>query len=564
MLNAWKSSDRPVAPKLGTVALPETFSPARGAHHRSASEHRPSKISSWRNRFRSSNSESQPRAATPEVPLAEALRRARGLSDATTATSDDDDDDDDRVVYRASRHQRGVPVETKLDPSKVSSREEWEREKWKKDQRAQEKSWRFQQELAKMGHNGTLQKSKAAKEVEQEWEEEIDHIEALKREAQRHPTARITLVKSKAAIEEEQEREEEQRKLDEMKKAEQRKFAASRATPLKSCLKPSPPSQPNLGFSTPSPQIQGYNNSPSYVHPQVEMRRRESVNYYSDTEGYRPAYRSRRSNTYHAAPPQAPPAQPPHPQRADSYPADAPYHGQPYAHPGQRSRNQSFSGPPQPAQVTPPGHMSNYKKAYVKPSTRPVVPWVPNHEETVLSWPLTDPNDQRHVAPGMGAIFFDAAFDPRVQEFEIQVMRFGERCRSPLTRAEEKMYVCPSAHMPQMVLYNEKLAQWPVVVNATKGNCRVIDVFRAIYDTYSVPLTRDELLQIGQSTVERCQRAFRQRCNDTPGLPPVTEAKGLCRIDLLRGERIFKGLTPLTGSQYPVNSWQLHFEKITR
>lgn len=415
-----------------------------------------------------------------------------------------------------------------------------------------------------MGHNGTLQKSKAAKEVEQEWEEEIDHIEALKREAQRHPTARITLVKSKAAIEEEQEREEEQRKLDEMKKAEQRKFAASRATPLKSCLKPSPPSQPNLGFSTPSPQIQGYNNSPSYVHPQVEMRRRESVNYYSDTEGYRPAYRSRRSNTYHAAPPQAPPAQPPHPQRADSYPADAPYHGQPYAHPGQRSRNQSFSGPPQPAQVTPPGHMSNYKKAYVKPSTRPVVPWVPNHEETVLSWPLTDPNDQRHVAPGMGAIFFDAAFDPRVQEFEIQVMRFGERCRSPLTRAEEKMYVCPSAHMPQMVLYNEKLAQWPVVVNATKGNCRVIDVFRAIYDTYSVPLTRDELLQIGQSTVERCQRAFRQRCNDTPGLPPVTEAKGLCRIDLLRGERIFKGLTPLTGSQYPVNSWQLHFEKITR
>mgnify|MGYP001159211209 CR=1 FL=1 len=211
-------------------------------------------------------------------------------------------------------------------------------------------------------------------------------------------------------------------------------------------------------------------------------------------------------------------------------------------------------------------------KAYIKegekrtegPPPRPFSSQLPvrlKDEAIALSWPLVDFEVRRHTRTP--ALFFDAAFDPRVRGYEIQVIRYGEGGRSPMAREEERMPVSPHAFMTEMTLICDKLSRWPVVVHSPTG-IRVIDVFRAIFDTYSIVLTKAELMHFGRERIDRCQRAFEQRCNDGPQLPPVTMAKGICRIDLLRGEKIFKGLTPLSGPQYPPNCWQLHFESITR
>ena len=78
-----------------------------------------------------------------------------------------------------------------------------------------------------------------------------------------------------------------------------------------------------------------------------------------------------------------------------------------------------------------------------------------------------------------------------------------------------------------------------------------------------IPLTPEELMQIGPDYIERCKPTFEQRCKDGPGLTGVVQSKGICRIDLLRSKKFFKGLTPYTGpGKRGPNYWQLHFERI--
>ncbi|RXW25383.1 hypothetical protein EST38_g467 [Candolleomyces aberdarensis] len=399
-------------------------------------------------------------------------------------------------------------------------------------------------------------------------DEEMERHEALTREIEeterlqrKHPNARVYLSQSKAAKEEEIERQEEEerqrreewqrqeemRQLDEQKKRAQMLHAARQSeirqtapTPLKSCLKNGSPAGSTGSYgSTPSPQSQY--EFPSNAHIRPDLRRRDSTSYYSDTEQYRSSHRStRRSQNYHAQHHHAG-AYPPEPQYVPSH-----------VHPGHRSRNSSFSGPGYPN--TTPGQTPKYMKAYIKE--------VPLKDEAIaLSWPLKDFETRRHAR--YPALFFDTGFDPRTPGFEIQVIRYGETSRSVIAREEETMLVSPHAFMTEMTLINERLAQWPVVVHNSRG-IRCVDVFRAIYKAYSIVLTKSELMNWGQDYIDRCQRAFEQRCNDGPQLPPVTKARGLCRIDLLKGERIFKGITPLTGPNYPVNCWQLHFEQIHR
>ncbi|KAF8895558.1 hypothetical protein BD779DRAFT_1609069 [Infundibulicybe gibba] len=107
-----------------------------------------------------------------------------------------------------------------------------------------------------------------------------------------------------------------------------------------------------------------------------------------------------------------------------------------------------------------------------------------------------------------------------------------------------------------MTIVCDRLPQWPVVVQRSKG-IRCIDVFRAIYDTFHPVLTRSELERIGDAYIERCQPAFQQRCADSPGLPLYNQQRGMRRVDLLRGRRIFKGLTRST---QPGADWILHFD----
>lgn len=107
-----------------------------------------------------------------------------------------------------------------------------------------------------------------------------------------------------------------------------------------------------------------------------------------------------------------------------------------------------------------------------------------------------------------------------------------------------------------MVIINKYLEAWPVIVRREKG-LRCIDIFCAIYDTYHEVLTPSELAHIGEAYLERCRPAFMVRCRDSPGLAEYNARRGLRRVDLLRGKRIFGRLTQTTGMG---SKWILEFD----
>jgi hypothetical protein len=145
-------------------------------------------------------------------------------------------------------------------------------------------------------------------------------------------------------------------------------------------------------------------------------------------------------------------------------------------------------------------------------------------------------------------IYFDAGFNPRnVPRFAVKAKR--GMVYEPLTREEETMGVSTNARMLHMTIVNRKLEKWPIHIVTQRG-IRVIDVFRAIYDTYSQPLTHGELKDFGAEYIDRCKRAFLQRCHDSPEFDHIEERRGMLRIDLMRGRRIFKGLIPVSGQPW--------------
>lgn len=175
-------------------------------------------------------------------------------------------------------------------------------------------------------------------------------------------------------------------------------------------------------------------------------------------------------------------------------------------------------------------------------------------EVVSLSWPLVDFSSRKHGR--MPPLYFDIGFDPRIDVWNVRANRGGYS--TPLSREEQQIAVSPHCELTEMTIVcsSEYLAQWPVTVRRKEG-LRCIDVFRAIHDTYAVRLTRAELAYIGESYIKRCERAFKQRCADSPGLGAVNELAGLRRVDLLRGRRIFKGITRTPG---PDATWVLHFD----
>lgn len=122
------------------------------------------------------------------------------------------------------------------------------------------------------------------------------------------------------------------------------------------------------------------------------------------------------------------------------------------------------------------------------------------------------------------------------------------------------MQLSETAFVNWIVITCDKLPLWAIKLKQTT-NLRVIDIFRAIYDTYAQPLTQEELIYFGREAVERCGAAFKQRCDDGPELACLAEKKGMLRIDLLRGRRIFKGLYPDRGN---AGSYKLFFDDAPR
>lgn len=158
----------------------------------------------------------------------------------------------------------------------------------------------------------------------------------------------------------------------------------------------------------------------------------------------------------------------------------------------------------------------------------------------------------------MPAVYFDVAFDPLKDHWAVRANRGGHW--SPLTPDEGDTPASPHCVLTEMVITNHLLAQWPITVRRSRG-IRCIDIFRAIFATYDIPLTKTELRHIGPSYIDRCGPAFLQRCDDAAGLTLYNEKCGMRRVDLLRGRRIFKGLKSLTPS--PENGgaqWELEFD----
>jgi hypothetical protein len=179
-------------------------------------------------------------------------------------------------------------------------------------------------------------------------------------------------------------------------------------------------------------------------------------------------------------------------------------------------------------------------------------------EAIALSWPLTD--FASRAGKGMPNLYFDVGFDPRKDEWAVRIERGGYW--GPMKKEEGDIPVSPHTTVTEMRIdctpprgFPERFTLWPIYVRRSRG-LRCIDIFRAIYDTYSVLLTEAEKAQIGPEYLLRCKRAFIQRCKDSPGLSLYNEECGMRRADVLRGRRIFKAVV-----QDSTNTrWKLNFD----
>lgn len=142
----------------------------------------------------------------------------------------------------------------------------------------------------------------------------------------------------------------------------------------------------------------------------------------------------------------------------------------------------------------------------------------------------------------------------------MRALKPGDYVSSPLSRQDSVLQLSETAFVNWIVITCDKLSFWPIQLKQTT-NLRVIDIFRAIYDTYAQPLTPEEILYFGRETIGRCEPYFKQRCEDGPELACVAERRGILRIDLLRGRRIFKGLYPDRGN---MGHYKLFFDDAPR
>lgn len=135
-------------------------------------------------------------------------------------------------------------------------------------------------------------------------------------------------------------------------------------------------------------------------------------------------------------------------------------------------------------------------------------------------------------------MYFDIGFDPRT---DLKAKHDGGY--RPLSEEEFDTPASSHCDLTEMIVVGPApLDQWPIRIQRSQG-IRCIDVFQKIYTKLSEPLTEDEKDAIGRDYIERCTPAFKQRCKDCPGLTRYNEKCGMLRVDLLRGRRIFEGLT---------------------
>lgn len=112
-----------------------------------------------------------------------------------------------------------------------------------------------------------------------------------------------------------------------------------------------------------------------------------------------------------------------------------------------------------------------------------------------------------------------------------------------------------SGTLTLMIVKCKLLPQWDIVVQNDQGiRCR--DVFLAIHRSLNLRLTEyEKRAYVSEEERKEVEEAFGKRCRDVPMLDHVARREGLLRVDLLKGQRIFMGLTrPPDGGEF----WWLH------
>lgn len=204
--------------------------------------------------------------------------------------------------------------------------------------------------------------------------------------------------------------------------------------------------------------------------------------------------------------------------------------------------NESYADPP------PSSRHHSYSKSRRESasggSDYVLVTEAPLKDEAIsLSWPLLD-NSQRK-RDRQPPLYFDIGFDPRY-DMNVRIYRGGVYSR--MTAQEGEIPVSSHCTVTKMIIVCKDLSRWPVIVERREG-LRCLDVFYGIYRTFHEPLTTREKREIDHTYLDRCQSSFEQRCRDSPGLPEWNRQQGLRRVDLLRGNRIFKGIKQ-SGSEW--------------
>ncbi|PPR07760.1 hypothetical protein CVT24_003710 [Panaeolus cyanescens] len=222
---------------------------------------------------------------------------------------------------------------------------------------------------------------------------------------------------------------------------------------------------------------------------------------------------------------------------------------QPYIKPQaeQTPRMHHHATPMQHSQSLSSRHYSHVPHTPVSPPSHPT-----------LTWPLLEYDGRRRLPHPL--LYFDAGLDPTRNKYALKVKR------GPMfTPLSDQDRLLPATDPPtnEAITIVNAYGLWPFKIPPSKPGeiLTVYDVFIAIFKWYSVPLTKQDQDRLGHDYLRRCESAFRDRVRRDVTFDHEGEAKGMLRIDVFMGRRLFKGLTPNTTSGYP-RCFQIHFDDV--
>jgi hypothetical protein len=107
-------------------------------------------------------------------------------------------------------------------------------------------------------------------------------------------------------------------------------------------------------------------------------------------------------------------------------------------------------------------------------------------------------------------------------------------------KQEQFEKLAAASKLVEMIIQGD--LRWKIVVRK-RNSITCEDVFQAIYDTYDVPLTDMDRKDTDPKLLQKCEAAFKKRCEAVPRLSEREERIGMKRVDLLNGKTFFHGLT---------------------